>query len=110
MSKVGGKVPRLRHSRIVPATIQAWGETFHREANLDEWFGQLCEERDLLKAEIQALNAEIASLKEQPPRQPQDSNLGGLCLLCNALTVYGGICERCGHDEAGSRPPRGTSG
>lgn len=34
-------VPNLTKGRIVPSTLQAWGETFHREQNLDEWFGAL---------------------------------------------------------------------
>jgi len=39
-------VPDLTKGRVVPSTVELYGETFHREANLDEWFGKLCAVQD----------------------------------------------------------------
>ena len=35
------KVPDLLKGKIVPSSVQLYGETFHREANLDAWFKEL---------------------------------------------------------------------
>ena len=48
------EVPDLVKGRVVPSTIQAWGETFHREQNLDEWFGRLCAVAEAARAVIYA--------------------------------------------------------
>lgn len=39
-------VPNIIKGRVVPSTVEFYGETFHREANLDEWFGKLCAIQD----------------------------------------------------------------
>lgn len=44
------KVPNVTKGRVVPSTVQLFGETFHREKNLDEWFGSLCAVKDAAEA------------------------------------------------------------
>ena len=35
------KIPDIIKDLIVPSSAQLYGETFHREKNLDEYFGQI---------------------------------------------------------------------
>ena len=76
-------IPDHMKGRIVPSTVQLYGETFHRERNLDEHF---C---DISKAK-EAAEAEVARLKEANGRYAGaiaslTDDHGKLLAQCNAL-------------------------
>ena len=51
------KVPNLLKSKIVPSSVQLYGETFHREANLDAWFKELTDRIAELEKELHNMGA-----------------------------------------------------